>query len=72
MSVSEIKIKSGAKLHQWSGDGIQACKDGSVISRHQSKASGTHSVGDGRVVYKRQKYAHVVLDELIFSNQALL
>ena len=60
------------------GEGIQAFREGTRRSVHQSGASGTHPVGDGRVVvgrryvYRSQDYAHVEVDELIFFNQALL
>ena len=57
--------------------GIQAFRDGTRRQVSQSGASGTHPVGDGRVVVGRrytnrnQDYAHVEVDELIFFNQAL-
>ena len=61
-----------------SGEGIQAFRDGALISRHQSGSDGDQTIGDGRVVVGRKypntnkNYAHVEMDELIFFNQALL
>ena len=61
-----------------SGEGIQAFKDGALLSRHQSGSDGDQTIGDGRVVVGRKYpnannyYAHVEMDELIFFNKALL
>ena len=61
-----------------SGEGIQAFRDGALISRHQSGSDGDQIVGDGRVVVGKKYantnnyYVHVEMDELIFFNRALL
>ena len=60
-----------------SGQGIQAFKDGVLISQMKSGSSGIQTDGVGRVVVGRrlvsrnQDYAQVEVDELIFFNQAL-
>ena len=61
-----------------SGEGIQAFRDGALISRYQSGWPGDQTIGDGRVVIGRKYadtnnyYSHVEMDELIFFNEALL
>ena len=61
-----------------SGEGIQAFKDGTLISTHQSGVTTTLTMGTGRVVVGRKytstdsHYAHVEVDELIFFNEALM
>ena len=60
-----------------SGEGIQAFKDGALISSNQNGANASQTVGPGKVVIGRKYvnvdgyYSQVEVDELIFFNKAL-